>query len=233
MSDKFNAKDYYNELQHGRELEIDNLWKRSVFLGAFILAIAAGYGNLALKILTNGKSAPLIVHLAAAGLCILGVTFSILWIMMAKGSKFWYEAYEGAIGDCLAPDYGKDSRDNGLKLHNEIFDRFTKDKLTNTDIYEVRKPDDNKTVDCNILTTHAGAFSVSRINVLIGIVCFIAWGGLLIIHCFKVITMINFSIEICKLMFPIVLAVVISVFLIFILSKILELDAKSSYAEKQ
>lgn len=222
--DKFTAKDYYNELQHGRELEIDNLWKRSVFLGAFLIAIATGYGRLAFEILTNGKSDPLIVHLAAAGLCILGVTFSILWIMMAKGSKFWYEAYENAIGDCYK------------NLRNVVFDESIKGKMDTTSdnsVYEVRRPDKSKTVDRNLFTTHAGSFSVSRINVLIGIVCFIAWGGLLIIHCFKAITMFNVSAEICKLMFPIVLAIFISILLIIVLSNILTSDTKSSYAEIQ
>lgn len=30
-------------------------------------------------------------------LCIIGAVFSAMWIMMAKGSKAWYERYERAL----------------------------------------------------------------------------------------------------------------------------------------
>lgn len=44
-------KKIYEEVWACRNFEISNLWQRSVFLGTFMLAIAAGYGVLASNML--------------------------------------------------------------------------------------------------------------------------------------------------------------------------------------
>ena len=51
---KLTAKDFYNEMWHCRDFELSHLWQRSVFLGAFMLAIATGYGALALVLFGSG-----------------------------------------------------------------------------------------------------------------------------------------------------------------------------------
>ena len=51
MKDELTERELYQELWQGRDFEINHLWQRSIFLGAFMLAIAAGYGGLALKLL--------------------------------------------------------------------------------------------------------------------------------------------------------------------------------------
>ena len=51
MKDELTERELYQELWQGRDFEINHLWQRSVFLGAFMVAIAAGYGGLALKLL--------------------------------------------------------------------------------------------------------------------------------------------------------------------------------------
>ena len=40
-------------------------------------------------------------HFVATGLCYLGLCFSILWIMMAKGSKYFYESIEESMRDFI------------------------------------------------------------------------------------------------------------------------------------
>lgn len=45
-SKRINAKDIYKEMLDGRKFELEHLWQRSVFLGAFMLAIAAAYGAI-------------------------------------------------------------------------------------------------------------------------------------------------------------------------------------------
>ena len=37
------AKDIYQYLWHGRDFELERLWERSVFLGAFLIAVAGAY----------------------------------------------------------------------------------------------------------------------------------------------------------------------------------------------
>ena len=84
MKDELTERELYQELWQGRDFEINHLWQRSVFLGAFMLAIAAGYGGLALKLLfpeyEEGASvgSTFFQQLAGAGLSYLGMVFSIL-----------------------------------------------------------------------------------------------------------------------------------------------------------
>lgn len=87
---KVTPKDLYKEVWEGRNFEISNLWQRSVFLAVFTLAIAAAYGEVLAKMIfpeDNSICVTSTQHLAAWGLCCLGLIFSMLWIMMAKGSK--------------------------------------------------------------------------------------------------------------------------------------------------
>ena len=37
------------------------------------------------------------LHEAACAAALLGTSFALIWIMMAKGSKAWYEVYESYI----------------------------------------------------------------------------------------------------------------------------------------
>lgn len=40
-----------------------------------------------------------ILHGAAFAIGLLGFTLSVIWVLMAKGSKAWYEVYAKAISD--------------------------------------------------------------------------------------------------------------------------------------
>lgn len=40
-----------------------------------------------------------ILHGAAVAIGLLGFTLSVIWVLMAKGSKAWYEVYAKAISD--------------------------------------------------------------------------------------------------------------------------------------
>lgn len=54
-------------------------------------------------------------HLAACGICYLGLAFSMLWVMMAKGSKRWYERYERAL-NYFTYRYDKESNKHATVL---------------------------------------------------------------------------------------------------------------------
>lgn len=163
-------KKLYKEAWECRNFEISHLWQRSIFLGAFLLAIAGGYGNTLLKVyvpespITNFWKSQLILY----GLCWLGIVFSFLWIMMAKGSKYWYERYEANICyfqekfissevDADVPYYGENSKIEHNKLSQNIF------------------------------STKPAHYSVSKVNICIGIVSLVAWSFLCMIHFAKML----------------------------------------------
>lgn len=152
---------YLQHLYHLRDFEIKNLWQRSVFLAGFIGLLFTGYGTVINKMIDYIGSSIILLNLIVLAICLLGFVFSILWTMMAKGSKAWYEVYERKI---------------------ELFE----DKLEICDLYKynIKKNDNAKDLEINdfLLSTKAGAYSVSKINILIGIVLLIIWSVLFLIH---------------------------------------------------
>ena len=146
-----------------RDLEISNLWQRSIFLGTFLALCFTGYGVLlhSILILKDGDSEKkLLFHFVCCLLAILSVVFSILWIQMAKGSKAWYEVYETYITkfqDELKYNLGHES-EWGMGNHNDII------------------------MDDNLLSAKAGGYSPSKINIVIGQVSLIVWLLILISH---------------------------------------------------
>ena len=86
--------------------EINNLWQRSLFLFGFLVLIYTAYGNLQISYLKE-KSFEIyydntFIHYLSFGICIIGAIFSILWIMMAKGSKNIQNRYQTMIEDIKA-----------------------------------------------------------------------------------------------------------------------------------
>ncbi|GIZ14178.1 hypothetical protein RCZ15_24400 [Capnocytophaga catalasegens] len=80
--------------------------------------------------------------------------------MMAKGSKSWYEVYERRISDiekeeelCIGDDYKmKTSKCLPWSLDN------------------------------NLLTTRAGGYSVSKLNIVIGIILYVMWSIIFFVY---------------------------------------------------
>ncbi len=209
-SDKlFSLKDLYEELFKCRDFEIDHLWQRSVFLGAFLLAVAAGYGTFVNEHIKDVFSAPAekvadcsvkieseqyeieavktankdndilpeYFHGICLGLAGLGIVFSQLWIMMAKGSKRWQERYEESI----AFFYKKET---DTKVKEELFEpELTKGILNGSIPYFGNLHE--KEIKNSLLSTKGGEYSVSRINIIIGQVSCFAWMALAGIHFYK------------------------------------------------
>ena len=105
--DKPNALDVYNFLWQGRDFELSCLWQRSIFLGAFLLGIATMYAVYFKDVFIcqfascnqfKGVFGQILVFgFVPILITAIGIIFSELWIMMAKGSKAWYEIYEDSI----------------------------------------------------------------------------------------------------------------------------------------
>jgi len=156
--DKFTDKDLLQQLWDGRKFELEHFWQRSIFLASIFVVLIAGYGKIIFSLyfpessVAENEDVLLIQHSIAWGITLLNLIFSMLWIMMAKGSKFWYERYEHSI--------------NSLLEKSSIFDNINKDLPCHGDL---EYPPDDRYSD-SLFSTHAGGFSVSKVNITIGII---------------------------------------------------------------
>lgn len=165
---KISCIDVYSTLWKCRDLEISMLWTRLTLLGAFMALTYAGYGTLIFKGLEGVRNWAHF-NLVAVGACSFGFLFSLLWTVTAKGSKAWFERYEAMLG------YVQETyKANGL------FDVSGDDNLI-LSYLDYAKPcvlRRVRPVDANLLSQLAGAYSVSKIPIVIGQVSMIAWGCL-------------------------------------------------------
>lgn len=169
MSNKIGNIDIYKTLWKCRDFEIDHVWQRAVFLSAFLLACYAGYGGLILGLATNDNvriSFPA-ANLIAFALACVGLILSLVWIMMAKGSKAWYEHYEHAI-----EAFEKRNR------HAFEYDVWPRGVM---DIHAMRDFETPSTSSW-LWNTKGGSYSVAKINIVIGHISTVIWGILIATH---------------------------------------------------
>ncbi len=153
--EKIQPKDIYESLWRCRDFELSHLWQRSVFLTAFLLLAYTSYGVLMLQVMTVELGILQMRVLLCFGLVILlvGMLLSQLWIMMAKGSKAWYEVYEHAIYEIEHnPDYA-------IEI---VVDKMPEDGVIHGEVLGDEKPNDS------LWSVNAGAYSPSKINIVIG-----------------------------------------------------------------
>lgn len=142
-----------------RNFEISNLWQRSIFLSALLVLFFPAYGVLVSKLL-DVTNKHIIYHEICCALALCAIIFSIIWIMMAKGSKAWFEVYERKICEI------EDEEDLGIE-----------GKYSMRNMRKVPW-----SLDSNLLTGKAGRYSVSKLNILIGQFLLFLWIIILIIH---------------------------------------------------
>ena len=166
---KVSYRDIYFRLWACRDFEISHVWQRAIFLTAFLIACFAGYGGLFVAVITAEH--PVLSIQTANGIAFsisfVGIVISLLWIMMAKGSKMWYENYEQAIESFRSSHVSAFDANvsgiAGMKLHD--IQGYEPPYLSNW-----------------IWSTRGGNFSVSRINVFIGQFSLCIWGVLMCVH---------------------------------------------------
>lgn len=172
MADRITMKSVYSCLWKCRDLEISMLWTRLTLLGAFMGLTYAGYGALILKGLDGVRNWE-VFNLAAIGASAFGFLFSILWTTTAKGSKAWFERYEAMLAyfqkTYREHDLFENVPDEELILSYLDFDKRC-----------IRRH--LQTVDSNLLSQHAGAYSVSKIPIVMGQVSMLAWGAIGLAH---------------------------------------------------
>lgn len=171
-TEKITPRDIYKSYWKCRDLEISMLWTRLTLLGAFMGLTYVGYGTLILKSV-DGIVNWDVFHLVAIGASGFGLLFSILWTITAKGSKAWFERYEAMLAY-----FQETYKDLGF------FARMADEDLVlsyldynNRNIVRRLQP-----VDSNLFSQHAGAYSVSKIPIVMGQVSIAAWGVIGIVH---------------------------------------------------
>ena len=106
MYKKYNCNQYNRNLEQIKQaftqynFEINNLWQRSIFLFGFLVLIYTAYGNLQISYLKENSFKiydNTFIHCLSFMICIIGAIFSILWILMAKGSKNIQNRYQTMI----------------------------------------------------------------------------------------------------------------------------------------
>lgn len=185
-----------------RSFEISNLWQRSIFLSAFLVLLFTAYGFVASEF-TKPSESYIIINEILCGISILGIIYSIIWIMMAKGSKAWYEVYE-----------------------NNIVTIEIEDELGIPEQYRMGATCETFGINSNIFSTKAGNYSVSKLNILLGIILFITWLILFTIHYAVSIICYN-QLDNCNTIHVIVLVLILIFLLSIIISAIFNKWAKS------
>lgn len=169
MNNKIGNPEIYEALWKCRDFEIDHVWQRAVFLSAFLLACYAGYGGLILGLATADKvsfSFPF-SNLIALFIACIGLILSLVWIMMAKGSKAWYEHYEHAI-KAFEKFQGATFEPNTL---------FCRIMDVHKECGFERPPTSSW-----LWNTKGGSYSVAKINIVIGHVSTAIWSVLIFLH---------------------------------------------------
>lgn len=156
MSDELEKeKMILDNLYRCRDLEINNLWQKSIFLGPILTLCFTGYAALLFSLI---EKCNIKYHFLCLVVCFVSIIFSKLWIYMFKGSKAHYELYERAITDFERNQF-------------QIEEKFVMGKFKY-----------NIPIDEKIFSTNAGVFSPSRINIVIGQVNLVLWILGFIVH---------------------------------------------------
>ena len=160
--------------------EIKNLWQRSIFLASFMVLVWTGYGVLQLKALDKDFSVSAGYCFISFGLCGVIIILSLLWVAMAKGSKFVQEAHEEHI---------KSFEFNNAKIKQLFCDldkyEYTENNATNSELSSTTQENNAEKVMNSKLkpslffcwgTTQAYRYSPNKINIALGWAsCFFAF----------------------------------------------------------
>lgn len=205
---RLTTKDFYHTYWHCRDFELTHLWQRSIFLTAFLVICFSAYGYLAQDMLgalkpSDSSGTPhlapdnnywIAVHCAAVFTASIGFILSALWIMMAKGSKAWYEIYEAAIAAYEKDGNYVDSTDPTAKDIGGFQYRQLKNYSNEL----------NGVNNCWFNGT-GGCYSPSRINWAIGVLMLGIWMLIMLFH-FVLLANTSFIFFLGGLLFVIVAA---------------------------
>ena len=209
-----------DNLYRCRDIEINNLWQKSTFLGTLLALCFTGYGVLLFSMITAKKEVLFNYNLLCFAICFISIIFSILWIYMFKGSKAHYELYERAISKFEKNKFEK----NKFKKNKFKKNKFKKNQEFVMGNLSVEAPIDN-----NLFSTKGGGFSPSKINIMIGQISLILWIFAIMCHLFEImgcsLSKCIIQNEKCNSIILVILAIILFLYIFFVINK----NAKSSY----
>lgn len=172
-------REIFERIWQCRDFELSTLWQRSVLLGAFMVAAYAGYGALILNVFEKSNRVAWwgALNLMAIGVCCFGLILSVLWIMMLKGSKAWYEIYERAIEDFRKAYPEAFKAEIVAKPHS-----IKCSELAGFGIVWNGARTSQIDVSNGLFSGFSGCYSVSRVAILIGQMSLMGWIGLIVVH---------------------------------------------------
>lgn len=190
INSRVTTKDIWDTLWRCRDFELSHLWQRSIFLNTLLVLCFTGYGVAVMSLIeTLSKKVDANDSLTSAYtinniimvICLVSILFSCFCIMMAKGSKAWYEKYENAIS---AFEDNSDYMSNPVLYSGEKIDENEVNKEAEIGSFQYRniKGYEPITIKDNIFSCKAGAYSPSRINIAIGQVSLVLWCIAFVIH---------------------------------------------------
>ncbi len=175
INSRLTPKDIRDSLWRCRDFELSHFWQRSIMLLTIIVLLYTGYGTVIIKICDSNYISDIgkmyIYNNIAMLLCLLNMVFSILWIMMSKGSKAWYERYENAI---------EAFENNEEYVCSQVCDGKGLGGFRLENIKGYQKP---IVEDC-LFKNSGGSYSPSKINIAIGQITLILWIASFCVHYF-------------------------------------------------
>ncbi len=231
INSRITTKDVRDRLWSNRDFEISHLWQRSIFLNTLLILCFTGYGVTVMALVNalseNGSDATAYtINNILLVICLVSAIFSCFCIMMAKGSKAWYERYEKAI---RAFEGNKDYMSEAVLYSGELYaerENAKEDKqqvgIGGFQCMNIKGYDPVSMKD-SLFNCKAGAYSPSRINIAIGQVALILWCIAFAIH--LLLTVLGFEIPelIYKWIIPGILLCV-SVFIAWYYKKMVKAD---------
>lgn len=158
------------------------------FLTAILVSLFPAYGSVVAKLLETPCKNIQLLSIVCCLIALAGISFSIIWIMMAKGSKAWYEIYEKKI--C----------------------KIEKEELKIPKCYQMGKDIALKDINSCLFSTKAGKYSVSKLNILIGIVLLVIWSFIFLLHCILILKSVNAN---CCIVYGILILPILLIIVIF------------------
>ena len=170
--EKIALADIYKGFWKCRDFELSHYWQRAVFLTAFLMACYAGYGAFILSCITAEKLniGFTIINGVALAISLVGLILSMLWLMMAKGSKTWYERYESAISAFV------DKYCENKKVFSEDAGKIAGFRCKHMNTFDEERISDWLWRPCG------GTYYVSRINIALGHLSVLIWTCLIVAH---------------------------------------------------
>lgn len=239
-STKITRKDIHDKLWEARDFEISHLWQRSIFLATFIVLLFTAYFSVLDKAIDNKKeyneysyelstgntlrtntsvisyeeenlsNKEHMTTIILEGICLMGFSFSTLWVCMARGSKYMYERIENGINTTY-DDLDAWDPSVRTKIEKEYCDC-----LWNLGDYTWMPRHGAQPLsryNYKPFSTDGSTFSPSKINIIIGYVFMLAWMLLAIVPIILFISCSIISIVIIILIFVLPISFILFFFI--------------------